>query len=226
MSLTDVLNEINISLSDTQKQQFETYANLLLEWNQRMNLTAITDRQDIYVKHFHDSLLLEYLYHPEGTLMDVGSGAGFPGLPLAINNPDLQVTLLEPIEKRCSFLNHVVEQLKLNNVEVVRMRAEEFSGRTFNYVTSRAVAPMNILCELCLPLTAINGHFIAMKGPKATEELKQAQKAIRILGGETAELRELQLPGDQTRVFVDIIKKKTTPQGYPRSYSRIKKKPL
>ena len=226
MSLTDVLNEINISLSDTQKQQFEAYADLLLEWNQRMNLTAITDRQDIYVKHFHDSLLLEYLYHPEGTLMDVGSGAGFPGLPLAINNPDLQVTLLEPIEKRCSFLNHVVEQLKLNNVEVVRMRAEEFSGRTFNYVTSRAVAPVNILCELCLPLTAINGHFIAMKGPKATEELKQAQKAIRILGGETAELRELQLPGDQTRVFVDIIKKKTTPQGYPRSYSRIKKKPL
>jgi len=226
MSLTDVLNEINISLSDTQKQQFETYADLLLEWNQRMNLTAITDRQDIYVKHFHDSLLLEYLYHPEGTLLDVGSGAGFPGLPLAINSPDLQVTLLEPIEKRCSFLNHVIEQLELNNVEVIRMRAEEFSGRTFNYVTSRAVAPMNILCELCLPLTAINGHFIAMKGPKAKEELEQAQKAIRILGGETAEVRELLLPGDQTRVFVDIIKKKTTPQGYPRPYSRIKKKPL
>ena len=225
MKLTDVLKDINISLSQQQEKQFEQYADLLTEWNQKMNLTAITDRDDIYVKHFYDSLLLKSIFSPAGTLLDVGSGAGFPGLPIAIADPDVQVTLLEPIEKRCTFLNHVVTSLSLSNVTVVNGRAEEISGQ-FDTVTSRAVAPMNILVELCLPLAVQGGHFIAMKGPKAYQELEEAAAGIKLLGGKTASVKEVQLPNQQTRVFADIVKVAPTPKGYPRNYGRIKKNPL
>lgn len=225
MNLSEVLESINITLSETQLQQLEQYADILTEWNQHMNLTAITDREGIYIRHFGDSLLIETLFHPQDSLIDVGSGAGFPGLPLAIARPDLNVTLLEPLEKRCRFLNHVVEQLQLNNVTVIRQRAEEHQGH-YRYAVSRAVAAMNILSELCLPLVETDGHFIAVKGPKVYQEAEEAKDGISLLGGEIASLQEAVLPDGQTTVLADIVKVRETPKGYPRPFGRIKKNPL
>lgn len=226
MSLSDILKGINISLSARQISQFERYAELLVEWNQKINLTAITDMEDIYVKHFYDSLLLEFFFHPQESLCDVGSGAGFPGLPLALHNDAIQITLMEPIEKKCLFLRTAVEQLGLNNVEVLNVRAESYKEKLFKYVVSRAVAPLNILSELCLPLVDVNGHFIAMKGPKAFEEAEEARKGIEILGGQIDSMHEARLPNGQTRICIDIVKLKPTASKYPRLYSKIKKNPL
>ena len=226
MVLTELVKQLDVELSQLQNQQFELYADLLIEWNQKINLTAITDRQDIYIKHFYDSLLLEKLFKPQGNICDVGSGAGFPGIPLAISNPQLNVCLIEPIEKRCNFLRHVCQQLNLNNVEVINSRAEDFKEKKFEFVTSRAVAPLNILSELCIPLVQLNGHFIAMKGPRAFEEVEEAKKGIDLLGGKIIKITESKLPNEQTRICIDILKTKETPIKYPRHYSKIKKNPL
>ena len=221
----NLLLPYGMQLDQIMVERFEKYADLLMEWNEKFNLTAITDREDIYIKHFFDSLLLEGLYHPTGSLLDVGSGAGFPGIPLKIYDDHLGVVLLEPTGKRCSFLNTVIEELKLENIMVENMRAEDHHVK-YDYVTARAVAELNILSELCLPLVHKGGHFIAMKGPKAYEEARKAVNGIRLLGGRIQEIREIELPGGQTRIFVDIVKEKETPKGYPRKFALIKKKPL
>ena len=228
MELREIFLSNNIEVTDRQLQQFEKYADLLIEWNEKFNLTSITGREDIYVKHFYDSILPSLCRDLKGSLADVGSGAGFPGIPLKIMYPDLEVTLIEPTGKRCTFLNEVISQLSLDKITVVNMRSEDYARENvrFDFVTARAVAELNILTELCLPLVKTNGHFIVMKGPKAYQELENASRAIRVLGGMVREVREIPLSSDQTRVLIDIQKTSEHDPKYPRNYSQIKKKPL
>ena len=228
MELREFFLSNNIEVTNRQLQQFERYADLLIEWNDKFNLTSITGREDIYVKHFYDSILPSLYRDLKGSLADVGSGAGFPGIPLKIMYPDLEVTLIEPTGKRCTFLNEVISQLSLDKITVVNMRSEDYARENvrFDFVTARAVAELNILTELCLPLVKTNGHFIVMKGPKAYQELENASRAIRVLGGTVREVREIPLSSDQTRVLIDIQKTSGHDPKYPRNYSQIKKKPL
>ena len=228
MELREIFLSNNIEVTNRQLQQFERYADLLIEWNEKFNLTSITGREDIYVKHFYDSILPSLYHDLKGSLVDVGSGAGFPGIPLKIMYPDLEVTLIEPTGKRCTFLNEVISQLSLDKITVVNMRSEDYARENvrFDFVTARAVAELNILTELCLPLVKTNGHFIVMKGPKAYQELENASRAIRVLGGTVREVREIPLSSDQTRVLIDIQKTSEHDPKYPRNYSQIKKKPL
>ena len=228
MELREIFLSNNIEVTNRQLQQFERYADLLIEWNEKFNLTSITGREDIYVKHFYDSILPSLYHDLKGSLVDVGSGAGFPGIPLKIMYPDLEVTLIEPTGKRCTFLNEVISQLSLDKITVVNMRSEDYARENvrFDFVTARAVAELNILTELCLPLVKTDGHFIVMKGPKAYQELENASRAIRVLGGTVREVREIPLSSDQTRVLIDIQKTSEHDPKYPRNYSQIKKKPL
>ena len=213
-------------LSDLQKEQFSRYYDLLVEWNEKINLTTITERDDVYLKHFYDSVLLNELFPLSGTFCDVGTGAGFPGIPLKIVNPDLQVFLMEPIKKRCNFLEEVIRELGLTGITVLNVRAEEYKEQRFDFTAARAVASLNILAELCLPLTKVNGHFLAMKASKAHEELEEARQAINILGGTVNDIKEITLGENMSRVIIDVQKTKSTPSGYPRRYAQIKKKPL
>ncbi len=221
--------EHQIQLTEKQLAQLDKYADLLIQWNKKFNLTAITDKEDIYVKHFLDCLLLGKLFNPSNNLIDVGTGAGFPGLVLKIYNPDLEVCLLEPNNKKVSFLNKVISTLELEKVSVSNQRAEDFvkeNFERFEFATARAVATLNILSELCLPLVKVGGHFLAMKGPKGYEELKQAEKAIAILGAQVHHISEFNLDLNNQRLIIDLKKINHTPAKYPRNYGQIKKKPL
>ena len=218
--------QIDVELTPEQIAQFDLYADLLVEWNQKFNLTAITDRDGIFIRHFYDCLLLKRDFTAEDTLCDVGTGAGFPGIVLKIIYPQLHVFLMEPIGKKCTFLQEAISQLKLDEIEMLNCRREEYKDRKFTYTTARAVSRLNILSELCLPLTEVNGHFIAMKGSRAPEELKEAENAIRKLGGTLCNNEHLTLPDESERYIIDIKKIKDTPSGYPRRYALIKKKPL
>ncbi|HPW52813.1 MAG TPA: 16S rRNA (guanine(527)-N(7))-methyltransferase RsmG [Erysipelotrichaceae bacterium] len=221
--------EHQIELDENQLYQLERYADLLIEWNKKFNLTAITDKDDIYVKHFLDCLLLGKMFNPANNLIDVGTGAGFPGLVLKIYNPRLEVFLLEPNNKKVSFLKEAVAALKLDGVYISNQRAEVFAKEhfeKFNFVTARAVAPLNILAELCLPLLKVDGHFLAMKGPKGYQELKQAEKALATLGAQLHQISEFGLTEDSQRLIIDLKKINHTPAKYPRNYGQIKKRPL
>ncbi|MBR3311752.1 MAG: 16S rRNA (guanine(527)-N(7))-methyltransferase RsmG [Solobacterium sp.] len=205
------------------------YLELLCEWSEKMNLTAIKDPEEILEKHFIDSILPLTQTEISGSAADVGTGAGFPGLVWKIVKPELQVTLIEPTEKRCRFLREVIQNLKLKDIDVVNMRAEDYAKdhrETFDIVTARAVANLNVLCELCIPLIRIGGKFIAMKGAQALEEKNAAQKAAETLGARFAEARSASLPKGDTRTSLIYIKDKATPAKYPRNYGQIKKKPL
>lgn len=209
--------------------KFDIYKNHLQEVNKVLNLTAITDDEGIYLKHFYDSLLIEKHIPKNASLCDIGSGAGFPGLVLAIARPDLKVTLVEPTLKRCNFLNEVIELLDLNNVIVLNERAEDLANdyrEQFGVVTARAVAYLDILSELCLPLVKSGGVFVAMKGAKGIEELNISKNAIRILGGNVQVIDELYDEDLGSRINIVVDKIANTPGKYPRNYGRIKKTPL
>lgn len=218
-----------ILLSERQQQQFLTYAETLIEWNEKMNLTAITALDDIYEKHFYDSLQITRLIPITGTLCDVGSGAGFPGIPLAIAFPELELTIIEPLQKRCRFLSEVVKQLQLARVSIVNDRAETVARsnkKRYNIVTARAVANLPMLAELCIPLVKENGYFIAMKGKSGLAEKDAAAKAVKRLGCEWKQETTLTLSDGATRVNLLYQKVRPTPKTYPRPYAKIKKDPL
>lgn len=208
--------------------QFETYLNRLVEVNKVMNLTAITDPQEVYEKHFLDSALIAPLIKQGATLADVGSGAGFPGVPLAILRDDLQVSLIEPTAKRCAFLSELISELKLNQVYVINDRAENLpcARETYDVVTARAVAPLSILLELCVPLVKEGGLMIAMKGQKGLEELEEAKNAMKALHLSLVDAQTVSLPSAGDRVNLIFRKDKKTEAKYPRAYAQIKKKPL
>lgn len=216
-------------LTENQISSLAKYRELILEWNKKFNLTAITDLDEIEEKHFVDSLYLDrYLDLEYQTLLDVGSGAGFPGIPLAIAHPNLKVTLLESNGKKVTFLKEVIKELQLNNVEVVQARAEEFNKReSFDIVTARAVKELNILLEITFHLVKVGGYFVAYKSSAIDGEINRASKAFKAI--EISELckKEYNLPKSKDkRVLLMILKQKSTKKKYPRSYSEIVKAPL
>ena len=228
------LQEQGIELSDKQMQQFASYYETLVSWNEKMNLTAITEEKEVYLKHFYDSITLALAvdFNPEGALCDVGSGAGFPSIPLKIIFPQLKITIVDSLNKRITFLTHLVNELDLEGVSLFHDRAETFAKlkgqrESYDYVTARAVARLNVLAELCLPLVKKSGFFFALKAAKSEEELQEALPAIRLLGGKFIEDKLIELPiiGDERHILV-IEKKKETPNKYPRKPGLPNKQPL
>ena len=251
-----------ISLSEEQTEKFMNYYELLMEWNSFMNLTAITDFDEVILKHFVDSLAIcqanvfrEGLKLPdyklsdetdfsikkdnsekrkvsEMSLIDVGTGAGFPGIPLKIVFENIQITLLDSLNKRVNFLNTVIDKLDLKNIKAVHGRAEDFARQPdyreqYNFCVSRAVANLSTLSELCIPFVKKDGYFISYKSEKVREELSAGEKAVEILGGETEDILEYQLPdSDINRSIVLIRKVKSTPKKYPRKAGTPAKEPL
>lgn len=232
MNFLEELKKINVNLSDEENQQFELYYQKLIEVNQYMNLTAIVEKEEVYRKHFLDSLeILRVLNSNESiTLCDVGSGAGFPSIPLAIVQSNVDVTIIDALNKRIHFLNQLVDDLNLKNVNALHFRAEDYAKEKrefFDVVTARAVARLNVLVELCLPLTKVGGKFMAMKGASGLEEIKEATKAIQTLGGKITQIEQFTLPEDEDERMIIVVEKiKPTPAKYPRNFNKIKEKPL
>lgn len=228
--------EYGVELSEKQLCQFNRYYELLIEWNEKINLTALTKPFDVAVKHFIDSLsLVKSMTDVDGKrlrLIDVGTGAGFPGLPLKIFFPQLQVTLLDSLNKRLKFLKTIIDELELNGVELVHGRAEEIAHSTkyrerYDYATARAVARLNILCELCLPFVKKGGYFLAQKGAAAGEELIEAKNALNVLGGEIVQCIDVKLPQlVDVRTVIVVEKRYNTPVNYPRKAGIPERKPL
>lgn len=220
--------EKGIIVDDHMLEQFDQYAKLLIEWNQKMNLTAIDEYEAIMEKHFYDSLLPLCHLDINGKLADVGSGAGFPSVPMKIVRPDLKVTIIEPLNKRCNFLKEVIKVLNLKDIEVLNIRAEDAKElrESFDVVTARAVANLSMLSELCIPLVKKDGIFLAMKGLDAYNEENKATNALKILGVKRENAYEETLSDGSMRV--DLIYRKTekTPAKYPRNFGKIKKNPL
>ena len=230
------LANYGFKLSSKQKEQFATYYNKLIEFNKKVNLTRITDKNEVYLKHFFDSItpLLEFsdLFKGEKSLCDVGAGAGFPSLPIKILCPDLSITIVDSLGKRLKFLDELVSDLSLDKVTLVHSRAEDAGQNKnlrekFDLVTGRAVARMSVLSEYCLPLAKVDGYLVALKGPKAQDELAEDKNAIEVLGGSVKEVKELTLPDtDDERTLIVVKKVKATPKKYPRQAGTPNRKPL
>ena len=219
---------LGIHLSNTMLSQFELYFDYLIEQNNVMNLTAITEKNEVYTKHFIDSLWLSKMGDfSHKTLLDVGSGAGFPSLPLKIVYPELKVTIVDALQKRIDFLNRLSDKLSIFDNKLIHGRIEEFIMKNyFDFVTARAVARLNILTELCLPFVKIGGKFIAMKSINYQEELDEAKIAIQKLGGVIDQVIEYPLEPELNHVLIVIKKVRETSDNYPRAFGLIKKKPL
>lgn len=221
---------LGIALTGPMLDALDQYAEILVEYNQKVNLTAITDPEGIEDKHFVDSLLLANLPETAGKLVDVGTGAGFPGVVAKIFKPELQLTLMEPTGKRVEFLKYVCAQLGLSGVEFAKERAEEAARKVwreqFDVATARGVAALPMLSEYCLPLVKVGGVFLAMKGPGAAEELAESGAALKKLGGKGSGVAEFHLPGGDVRNIIRIKKISQTPPVYPRNGGKIAKSPL
>lgn len=225
--------EYGIALDEKMLSQFSAYAALLAERNKVMNLTAITDPAEVLVKHFLDSLLLlKAAPLPEnGSLIDVGTGAGFPGVPVRIARPDCKLTLLDSLQKRITFLQELTAVLDCDDVTCLHSRAEEGARRPelreqFDIATARAVAKLQVLCEYCLPFVKVGGKFCALKGYEIEAELSQAERAITLLGGKLAAVEKFTLPDGSRRAIVVVEKVKPTGKAYPRNPGKISKSPL
>lgn len=227
------LEEKGIILSDTQLSQFELYYDLLIEWNEKMNLTAITDKKEVYLKHFYDSITAAMYFKFEDNidLCDVGAGAGFPSIPIKICFPNIKVSIVDSLNKRIGFLDHLSTQLQLENISLYHDRAETFAQskeqrEKYDVVLARAVARMSVLSELCMPLVRKNGYFVAMKA-NVMEELKVAQKAVDTFGGKVNEVFQFQLPFENSERNIVVIEKlKNTPKKYPRKPGTPNKSPI
>lgn len=227
----EALKNLNIQLTDRQLEQLNKYYQLLVEWNKFMNLTGITEEKEVYLKHFYDSLTIARIIDlkKERTLCDIGSGAGFPGMVLKIVYPDLKITLVDSLQKRITFLNEVVKQLDLKDIELVHDRAEDFAKNNrekYDVVTARAVAPINILIEYCLPLVKVGKYFIPMKG-NISREINLLDNSLKKIDGRLLKSDEFLLPKeDSNRTLLLITKQKPTSKRYPRNPKEIKNKPL
>ena len=219
------------AIHENEIEKFYQYIKLLLEWNEKINLTAITDESEIIRKHFIDSLTISKLIKEDTNVVDVGTGAGFPGMPLAITKK-VKVTLVDSLNKRINFLNIVKESIELDNVNTVHGRAEEVGQNEkyrekFDYAVSRAVAPINVLLEYMLPLVKVGGYCLCMKGPKVIDEMQGIENVAEKLGGKYIKLEELEIPGEESRKNVIIIKKvESTNKKYPRKPGTPAKQPL
>lgn len=231
MDFNQLLANININLSEYQLKQFHDYFEFLVSYNEKVNLTAITEETEVYIKHFYDSLLLakSINLNEVKTLCDVGSGAGFPSIPLKIAFPHLKITIIDALDKRLVFLKELSKLLNLDNIELVHSRAEDYAKahrEVFDVVTARAVARENILNELCIPLTKVGGHFISMKGKNADEELNEG-RSLEILKGKIVDRKDYYLPEEESKRVLVVIKHfEKCPNKYPRAFGAIKKNPL
>lgn len=229
-----MLVEKGIHLNSLQLDMFERYFEILVEWNQKMNLTAITEKEEVYLKHFYDSITAAFFVNLESdfSICDVGAGAGFPSIPLKICFPHLKITIVDSLQKRIHFLEFLAQELGLTDTHFYHDRAETFGRKKefreqFDIVTARAVARMSVLSELCLPLVKKNGQFVAMKGANAEKELHDAEKAIRLLGGKVSAVHSFELPIEQSERNIIVIKKvKNTPKSYPRKPGIPNKNPI
>lgn len=230
--MIEYLKELNINLSKEQIKQFYDYMNLLIEWNKVMNLTGIIDPKEIIIKHFIDSLTVLSKIKEKDTIIDVGTGAGFPGIPIKIALPETKVVLLDSLNKRINFLNEVIERLKLKNIETIHERAEEL-GRNkkhrekYDVAIARAVAPLNILLEYLMPFVKINGKCLCMKGSNIKDEIENSKNAIKVLNGVLVEDEIFFIPKtDINRTIIEIKKNKEVSNVYPRKAGTPSKKPL
>ncbi len=225
--------KLGIKLNEDQLSKFKEYENFLLEYNLHTNLTAITDHEDIAIKHFLDSILVSKFFEisKKAKIIDVGTGAGFPGMPLKILRPDIDLTLIDSLNKRINFLNKLCNKIKIK-ANIIHARAEELSHKDdfrekFDIAVSRAVASLNVLCEYCIPYLKTGGFFLALKGANVEEEIENSKKALEILGSEIQDVKTFELPKNKGIRSVIIIKKnKDIPPKYPRPNSQISKKPL
>lgn len=216
-TINDILNN----------DSFKKYYNFLIEENKKYNLTTITDEKEVYFKHFIDSLSLENVVDVDNTCFcDVGSGAGFPSIPLKIMHPSMHLTIIEPTLKRCNFLKELISLLKLENVEIINDRAENIKNRHFDVVTARAVSNLPMLLELCIPLVKVKGYFIAFKGSNYYEELTLSNNALLKLDAKVVDIYKYDLAEYGCHYLIKVLKEKETNKIYPRIYSQIKKKPL
>ncbi|HEO0657671.1 TPA: 16S rRNA (guanine(527)-N(7))-methyltransferase RsmG [Streptococcus agalactiae] len=229
-----VLIEHGITLTDKQKKQFETYFRLLVEWNEKINLTAITDKKEVYLKHFYDSIapiLQGYIDNSPLSILDIGAGAGFPSIPMKILYPEIDITIIDSLNKRINFLNILANELELSGVHFFHGRAEDFGQdkvfrAKFDIVTARAVARMQVLAELTIPFLKVNGRLIALKAAAAEEELISAEKALKTLFSQVTVNKNYKLPNGDDRNITIVSKKKETPNKYPRKAGTPNKKPL
>lgn len=226
--------KLGVNVGENEVVVYQKYLDILLEWNSKVNLTAIKEPDEIVVKHFLDSIAVLPHLPAEGSIsmLDVGTGAGFPGVPIKIAENRVNVVLLDSLKKRVSFLQHLITELSLDNITIVHGRAEDlghvdkFRDR-FDVVISRAVAKLSVLAELCLPFVKVGGFFIAYKGPKAQEEIWEAGNSLEVLGGKVGKLLRIVLPGDvDERVLVFVEKLRVTPDRYPRKAGVPEKRPL
>lgn len=238
MNSQDILRqggrEIGLDIDDKMIERFSGFKDLLIEWNKKINLTTITDENEIMIKHFLDSLtcILSGVIRNDLKIIDVGTGAGFPGIPLKVYYDNLDITLLDSLNKRIKYLEVVCEKLKLNDVRFLHGRAEDYGRKEeyrerYDVAVARAVAELKVLCEYCLPFVKVKGYFIAQKGPRAYEEISKAKKAIETLGGEIVDSLNIKLPFSDIEHTLIVIKKiKESPKKYPRKAGTPSKKPL
>lgn len=225
------LKELNLEITNDQLNQLELYYELLVEWNNKINLTGITEHNEVYLKHFYDSLTIcrDINLNEVNSLADIGTGAGFPGMVIKILFPNLKVDLIDSLGKRIVFLNEVANKLELQKINIINARAEEYAIKNrekYEVVTARAVAPLNILLEYCIPLVKNNGYFIPLKA-NCEEEINNIKNAINLLNCDIEKIDNFKLPKENSnRTIIKFKKKDTTPNKYPRRYSEIKKKPL
>lgn len=225
---------IGLEVNEDKYNKFIQYKDLMKEWNEKVNLTAITDDREIIIKHFVDSIKAFEFKKLNSTIkiIDIGTGAGLPGIPIKIMNDNAEVLLLDSLQKRINFLNEVIDKLKLKDIKTIHGRAEDFGinlsyREKFDVAISRAVANMSVLAELCLPFVKKNGYFVALKGPAVQQELDEAKKAISVLGGKIEEVVQVNFKDDELKHNLVIIKKiKGTPKQYPRRAGTITKKPI
>lgn len=231
-TLINSAKQLNIDIDSQQMEQFKIYTDYLLEYNKHTNLTSITEPSTVAIKHFLDSLLLsKFLKNSKISLIDIGTGAGFPGMPIKIFYPEINLTLVDSLNKRINFLNTLSQKLNIE-VNIFHKRAEELSRNkayrdSFDVAVSRAVASLNILLEYCMPFVKVNGIFVAMKGPSVEDEVKAAKNAVKALGGQIEKIEKLELPdGNGSRSIVIVKKLSSTSDEYPRQSAKIVKKPL
>jgi len=223
---------LNVELSETQVNQFYTYMKMIQEWNEKINLTAILEPKEMILKHFIDSITILGDIKENAKIVDIGTGAGFPGIPIKIVRPDTEIVLLDSLNKRINFLNNVIEELKLEKIKTIHSRAEDFGANNqnreaFDVAVSRAVAPMNVLLEYLLSTVKVGGICICMKGPEIDEEIEESKNAAKILGGKIEKIQKIELvnSGNQ-RTLINVKKINITPNKYPRNAGTPSKKPL
>ena len=232
--LEEGFKKLNLSYDSVKDEKFEKYKELLKEWNQKINITAIEDDEEIYIKHFLDSIIIldKNMEQEKKSIIDIGTGGGFPGLPLKIANNNYSVTLLDSLRKRIDFLSIVIKELELEDVYLIHGRAEDYGQNKdyreqFDICVSRAVAPLNVLSELCLPFVKVGGYFAAYKSENISEEILNSENAVIKLGGRIKDIKEISLPGSEiVRKIIIIEKVNSTEKIYPRKAGKPSKNPL